>query len=622
MDLIKRRWLDPTCARNAAKGLVAEFKLLFPDLSKPRPAQEALLRIPLPRPGQTTILEAETGSGKTEAALIHFLRLFRAGHVDGLYFALPTRAAAVQIHRRIRAMVRRWLGEAAPPVGLAVPGYLRVDEDQGRRLPETYEVLWPDETDRDRTWAVENAKRYLSGAVMVGTVDQVLMGGLRVRHAPFRSGPMLRLLLCIDEVHASDTYMTALLRNVLDQHTKSGGHALLMSATLGSQARMRLLAGRIEAHKILGVAEAATLHYPSLKRTGEPLRPLVRDGREKHVAVELIDPESDFPDLLDRLRAAAAAGAAVLFIRNRVADAQETVRRLDERNARLLRCEGRVAPHHGRFAPEDRRLLDKALENAFAKGEQGGFLAVTTQTAEQSLDICADWLVSDIAPGDVLLQRIGRLHRHQRPRPIGFEDARITVLASKPTQLADTLDSRTGSPRTRTLLGLGSVYENIVGVLAVRDWLATRGEIHIPADNRALVEASTHHAALYAYADRLGGIWPTHLQSVEGQRLAEGMGAATVAVRWEEPLIENQPVSDQHAETRLGLKDHRVTLPEPLVGPFGQQVRTLSIPGWMVDETTKDDTLEVVDTRSGAIRFRFGSRDFRYDRFGLVRVGD
>ena len=89
-----------------------------------------------------TVLEAETGSGKTEAALIHFLRLFQAGEVDGLYFALPTRAAAVQIHRRIKEMVSGWLRDAAPPVGLAVPGYLRVDDDddEGQRLPDTHDM--------------------------------------------------------------------------------------------------------------------------------------------------------------------------------------------------------------------------------------------------------------------------------------------------------------------------------------------------------------------------------------------------------------------------------------------------------------------------------------------------
>ena len=47
------------------------------------------------------ILEAETGSGKTEAALWRFTQLLAAGAVSGLYFAVPTRAAARQLHRRV-----------------------------------------------------------------------------------------------------------------------------------------------------------------------------------------------------------------------------------------------------------------------------------------------------------------------------------------------------------------------------------------------------------------------------------------------------------------------------------------------------------------------------------------
>ena len=268
-ELMSRRWFDPSRARDAAIRLGGNFATLFRNLAKPRPAQTALLEAPLPRAGQVTVLEAETGSGKTEAALIHFLRLFQEGQVDGLYFALPTRAAAVQIHRRINRIVHGWLGEAAPPVGLAVPGYLLVDDTaEGTRLPEGHGVLWPDEDVRDRAWAVENAKRYLSGAVMVGTIDQLLLGGLRVRHAPFRSGPMVRLLLCVDEVHASDAYMTELLRNVLDQHTSARGHALLMSATLGSLARLRLLGGRVEAHQAPDLSAAVSRAYPSLQRSG------------------------------------------------------------------------------------------------------------------------------------------------------------------------------------------------------------------------------------------------------------------------------------------------------------------------------------------------------------------
>lgn len=57
------------------------------------------------------ILEAETGSGKTEAALWRFTQLLAVGVVSGLYFAVPTRAAARQLHRRVNDALRRVFGK-------------------------------------------------------------------------------------------------------------------------------------------------------------------------------------------------------------------------------------------------------------------------------------------------------------------------------------------------------------------------------------------------------------------------------------------------------------------------------------------------------------------------------
>ena len=71
------------------------------------------------------ILEAETGSGKTEAALWRFTQLFAAGGGSGLYFAVPTRAAAWQLHRRVDEALRRVFGAEAPEAVLAIPGMLR-----------------------------------------------------------------------------------------------------------------------------------------------------------------------------------------------------------------------------------------------------------------------------------------------------------------------------------------------------------------------------------------------------------------------------------------------------------------------------------------------------------------
>lgn len=623
-DLARRRFLEVSDAREAAQARQIVFSGLFPDLAAPRPSQDAVLR-GWSKDGRIVILESETGSGKTEAALLHFLRLFREGAVDGLYFALPTRAAAKQIHERVHDTVRRWLGESAPPVVLAVPGYLRVDEDEGQRLPDSHGVLWGESGEAsDRGWAAENAKRYLCGAIIVGTIDQALLGGVKARHAHLRSTPMLRLLLCVDEVHASDRYMTVLLRNLLDQHTESGGRALLMSATLGAAARVRLLrpGRRVERSEIPASAAAVAVPYPAIQTDlDERPRSLPAAGGGKEVSLRLVDFEDGLPALMEEIVRAAAGGAAVLFIRNRVTDCVEAMRRLEAMGAPLLRCCGVAAPHHGRFAPADRRLLDSALEDAFGATRRG-VVAVTTQTAEQSLDICADWLVTDLAPGDVLLQRLGRLHRHRHRRPRGFGTPGAVVVCPSASRLADSVNPRSAHRRKgKASLGLGSVYSDLVGILATREWLALRGRVRVPEDNRALVEAATHPDALRDSAAELGGPWPEVLAHHEGEGAAIGGGAKTIALDWERSLLENQPDPDRVALTRLGLRDRRVEFDDAREGPFGSAVRVLDIPAWMLDGATiaDDARAESVEQRPGGIRFRFGDRWFGYDRYGLHR---
>ncbi|MEX1366313.1 MAG: CRISPR-associated endonuclease Cas3'', partial [Nannocystaceae bacterium] len=235
--------LDVSRSRRALGSGPPSFASISP--FEPRPAQRAVLELPVDRRGSLTILEAETGSGKTEAALARFMQLFHAGEVDGLYFALPTRTAATQLHGRVVDALERAFPnlDERPAVVLAVPGYLRVDDKEGRRLPG-FEVLWNDDRDagqRYRGWAAEHPKRYLAGAVVVGTIDQVLLSTLMVSHAHMRATCAARHLLVIDEVHASDDYMIALLEAVLRFHIDARGHAFLMSATLGSSARGRLL---------------------------------------------------------------------------------------------------------------------------------------------------------------------------------------------------------------------------------------------------------------------------------------------------------------------------------------------------------------------------------------------
>src|SRR5690606_25476420 len=290
----------------------AEFEAIAPG-RMPRPAQRLIGEWPLD--DQLIILEAETGSGKTEAALWRFARLFEAGKVDSLYFALPTRAAAKQIHGRVNLAMQRLFGEAAPEPVLAVPGYFRAGEHEGQALPG-WKVRWDDDGGADERlllsrWAAESSKRFLASAVAVGTVDQAMLGGLQVKHAHLRSAALARSLLVIDEVHASDRYMSEVQTHLLRTHLGRGGYAMLMSATLGSVARVRWLTQRRRAQEPPFEAAVAT-PYPAVwgMRGQEPETPRA-DGREKRVSMDLAPswtPEEAARHAIE----AASAGAKVL----------------------------------------------------------------------------------------------------------------------------------------------------------------------------------------------------------------------------------------------------------------------------------------------------------------------
>ena len=92
-------------------------------------------------------------------------------------------------------------------------------------------------------------------------------------------------------------------------------------------------------------------------------------------------------------------------------------------------------------------------------------------------------LITDLAPSDVLLQRIGRLHRHQRSRPPGYESAKCVVLVPD-RSLEEGLTAKGEVRGDWQRLGFGSVYEDLRMLELTRRVLEEKGEIRIPRDNR------------------------------------------------------------------------------------------------------------------------------------------
>lgn len=611
--------------RAACTWAPARFAEQF-GIPAPNAVQRAVLDLPAPDGASVLVLEAETGSGKTEAALAHYLRLFAAGQVDGLYFALPTRTAATQLHGRVERAVAKVFPEAhRPPVVLAVPGYARPAADS---VPDPGSLphhghQWEDlaqDADRPAHWAAENPKRYTAAPIAVGTVDQALMGVLRVKHAHLRLTGLSRSLLVVDEVHASDPYMALLLHTLLTVHAGGGGHALLMSATLGSRDRAAYLG-----HAPPSLEEAVHVGFPALTWRPAPEQPPATSqapgGPEKTVTVccepWMAAPERVAAEALEHAR----AGARVLVLRNTVADAVVTQQALERfavpGHPLLFRCEGVAAPHHGRYATEDRRALDAALEGWVGKdATPSPGVVVATQTVEQSLDVDFDLLLTDLAPADVLLQRLGRLHRHARHRPTGYEVPTCRMLTPAERDLAPFMD--------RAAHGLGGPYEDLRVIEATWRLLEEHATLRIPVMNRALVERATHPEALAAIVAELGGPWKAHAAEMEGLRMGQRhLAALNVIDRGAKFTEQACGFSDilggsSKVATRLGLDDRLIEIDPPRHGPFGAEVSRLRVPGWMC-QGIETDAPVAAESADDGLAITFGRLRLRYDRLGLRR---
>lgn len=585
----------------------------------PRPAQDAVIEEPLPHAlGSLHVLEADTGSGKTEVALAWFYRLFQAGLVEGLYFALPTRAAAAQIHARVERFARQAFGAASSGVLLAVPGYTPAEGTYASGIREDRNRFPDQGGEWDRTWAAEHPKRYLVERLVVGTVDQALLSGLQVKHSHMRAVALLRHLLVVDEVHASDAYMTRILEGVLKRHRAAGGHALLLSATLAAAGRARLLAPG--SHTVAEPAdEAIARPYPawwSEARGKRPsAKPVASHGFDKALHI-VLSPCLTRPDEAARTALqAAAAGARVGILRNTVRDAVATQRALEaagDVDAPLFRCQGVPAPHHGRFAREDRLLLDRSLEARVH--EPGPLVVAATQTIEQSLDIDFDLLITDLCPMDVLLQRLGRLHRHERQRPVGFERPVAHVLV--PDGDLSTYLGEDGKARGPG--GLGAVYGDLVlleGTLAV---LRKRPVLHTPSESRFLIETALHPDKARRRAQDRGGSWMAHWASEWGRRMAHESTAGINEVDWWQPLSRTRFTEPgEIVRTRLGTDSRRLLLPKNVCGPFGCAVSEITVPGWMAGGLSAEPEISIGVAESGVRILRADQRLYRYDRFGL-----
>jgi len=482
-----------------ARGKLGEqaFEQLFPGIATPSPLQQWACEARVSAHPQLFILEDVTGAGKTEAAVMLAHRLIAAEAANGFFIGLPTMATANAMYGRIAQVFARLFGSDAS-LALAHGQRTLVEDFAASVLPAG--PCAPDSRQQDSSatarctaWLADHNKRALLAAAGVGTLDQALLAVLYSRHQSLRLLGLLGKVLIVDEVHACDTYMQKVLEVLLEFHARSGGSAVLLSATLAHQMKQSLLRA---------FARGREQEAPSLTEEAYPLvtvwrgdaptvleeTPLdTRKAVSRNVHLSYLSEEAD---VLRIIGEALDAGRCVCWMRNTIGDAFAAWKkfrdRLDDEHLILF---------HSRFALEDRLAIEARILECFGKesdaGKRRGKLVIATQVVEQSLDADWDVVISDLAPIDRLIQRAGRLLRHCRDeegntlKEQGADqrgEARLYVYGPAWTEAprADWLRA--------TLPGTAAVYEDH-GKMWLSAKAMQREKMIMPDEARGLIES-------------------------------------------------------------------------------------------------------------------------------------
>ena len=388
------------------------------------------------------VIEAPMGEGKTEAALA-VAEIF-AGKTGrgGVFFALPTQATSDGLFPRLLEWMRNIERvDGAYTLQLA-HGKSRFNEDY-RGLPvERARVGGYGEDEDDggvaaHEWFSGRKKSMLAGFV-VGTVDQVLLAGLRQKHLALRHLGLANKVVVIDECHAYDAYMSQYLHKALRWLGAYGVPVIILSATLTGEKRREVVQAYLgggHAAKEDELEWAACRAYPLITYTdGGEVRQSRVDAAGRGLSVQLRALADE--ELPDRVEALLAGGGCAGIIVNTVKRAQTLWRVFSERmgseHVRLL---------HSRFLAGDRVEKEAELRRMLGRPEESErpekLVVIGTQVMEQSLDVDFDVLFSDLAPMDLLIQRIGRLHRHGRPRPEWLGEPRCFLLGLEDGEVFD-----------------------------------------------------------------------------------------------------------------------------------------------------------------------------------------
>jgi len=496
----------------------------FPEGSQPNDMQVQARGL-IQGPG-VYVIEAPMGMGKTEAVLWAGYELLAAGKARGIYFALPTQATSNRIHLRMNEFVQR----IAPGSGATrlIHGNSWLMPDALTLAPASSEGLRGDDARAGADWFA-SAKRALLAPFGVGTVDQALLGVVAAKHFFVRHFALAGKVVILDEVHSYDLYTGTLIDRLVEVLKGLGCTVIILSATLTSKRRGQMVPLPSDAE-----TDPIERPYPMISGDPEGLDPAMVAAQapaSKRVQVTFHGADA----ALEKAVNIAVQGGVVLWICNTVGGSQAQYDKIQI----LAGDRFKVGLLHSRFPFWRREALEEEWMTRLGKSGETrcGCILVSTQIVEQSVDLDADLLVTELAPTDMLLQRMGRLWRHDRAGRSGSPE----MIILEESESLDRFRQMNAKEIVSALGPKAFVYSPYVLLRSLKVWKASN-EVSIPDEIRARIEAT--------YEERFEGeepeAWQNLFTEMYGKVCAYKMKALQNSNIWTVALEDEEGV-----QTRL-----------------------------------------------------------------------
>lgn len=391
---------------------VAAYEEFFRSLTGRTPyAYQTRVAANLEESTDHVLLTAPTGCGKTWATIAPFLHARAIGRpfADRLVYALPLRALASSL----KVATEKALRNVLPSVRVTI-----------------------------QTGAEPEDETFDTGDIVFATIDQILASYLHLplslprRLANLNAGVLVGSLVVFDEAHLlAPREALRTVFHLLESHGLLA-RFVIATATLTTHARTKLMG-------TFGMVEEG----PSAAEVADV--PILAERRRYWTRL-------DQPISAEAVHARHRGGRTLVVV-NSVRKAQEIAKGLlaDPPDG------ARVLVLHSRFFAHDRQRTERELADIFGPdAPSSNAILVATQVVEAGIDISADVLMTEAAPGNALIQRAGRCARYIAPRNMG--DVVVFDLER---------DSR-GSRR------LGPYRDELASTALNRAWGALEGRTH------------------------------------------------------------------------------------------------------------------------------------------------